>query len=233
MGGGEIPMTKTKKFIYDENKPPITYRPGTSDDAIIKSVMVDRGEYLFPVFEPKIVFDIGANIGVVSTVLANVYPRAKIYSFEPEADNLALLKENMAPYPNVTILDYGLGARTEEVPLYKSDNPLNKGGFSTHIQTPGDCSIIKVVDVKTIYDTYGIPDLIKIDVEGAEYDILKNMPGLHCVKWISGELHGIKDYALLDHLSKHFKIHCNRTFDDKCWHFHAVSKSWTENLKPR
>ena len=221
----------TKKFHAFDDKPPIIYRPGTSDEAIIQTVLVDRKEYLFPTFEPKIVFDVGANIGVTAVILANIYPKARIYSFEPVKENFDLLKENVVHYPNVAPLHMGLGDKTETRTIYASEDNANLGGFSTFIKNDRDIHLeqdINIIDVAKFCEKAGTPDLIKIDVEGAEYEILSAIPDLQRVKWITGELHGINDYSLLGRLERDFRLQLARGFGDKVWHFQALSKSWSD-----
>ncbi len=228
---------ETKLFNAFEDRPPIRYRPGTSDEHIIQALLVEKKEYVFPKFEPRLIFDIGSNIGVVSIILANVYPQAKIYCFEPIRENFDLLKENVVSYENVFPMQVALGNRTEDRRIYKSDDPTNFGGFSTHISNQEDPgTLISVLDVEKLCDKIGTPDLIKIDCEGAEHEILTSIPGLKQVKWITGELHGIKDYALLERLDRDFRLQLSRGFGDKVWHFHALSKSWVDfglDLPPR
>lgn len=219
---------QTKKFHWSEEAPPITYRPGTSDEAIIQTILVERKEYLFPKFEPKIVYDIGGNIGVVAVILAMIYPNAKIYSFEPVSENFDLLIQNTEHYKNIKALKFGLGNKTEDKEIYKSEDPTNHGGFSTHIQEGGSYDTVSFVDTATICRKLGTPDLIKIDVEGAEYEILSQVPELENVKWITGELHGVNDYKLLDLLERNFRIQTQRGFADKVWHFNALGKSWLD-----
>jgi FkbM family methyltransferase len=221
----------TKKFEAFQDRPPIIYRPGTSDEAIIKAVIIDKSEYLFPNFEPKIIFDIGANIGVVSTLLTNVYPTAKIYSFEPEKENFELLVKNVSTYPNVTPMKVGLGNKTEDRILYASTDETNLGGFSNFIKDGAESQTVNIVRVDKICSEVGTPDIIKIDVEGAEYEILRAIPDIAKVKWITGELHGVDEYKLLDYLSPHFTFQLGRRLHDKVWHFHALSKSWAESEK--
>lgn len=221
----------TKKYYAFEDRPPIVYRPGTSDEAIIQAVIIEKKEYAFPVFSPKIIFDIGGNIGVVAIVMANIYPEAKIYSFEPVEENFELLLENVSEYKNISPMRMALGNKTEQRMMYPSENPLNLGGYSTFIPTENDRQMrkmIDVVDVAKVCDKIGVPDLIKIDCEGAEYEILTAIPDIHLVKWIAGELHGIDDYRLLAYLSSHFRLQHERGFGDKVWHFHALAKSWTD-----
>jgi len=224
-------MRPIKKFEAFEDRPPICYRPGTSDEAIIKAVIIDKSEYLFPNFEPKLVFDIGANIGVVSSLLANIYPAAKIHCFEPEKENFDLLIKNTASYENIRALKVGLGNKTEDRILYSSTDETNLGGFSNFIKDGSESQTVNIVRMDKICQEVGTPDFIKIDVEGAEYEILSAIPDISKVKWITGELHGVDEYKLLDLLSRDFNLQFGRRFFDKVWHFNAISKSWSETEK--
>jgi FkbM family methyltransferase len=217
----------TRKFIWDDTKPGIEYRPATSDESIIQTVLVEQREYMFPTFKPSIIYDMGGNIGVLAVIMANVYPDAMIYSFEPVRENFDLLVKNTATYKNVFPLNYGLGEGSGMRNIWKSDDEKNLGGFSTIIQTKGEdaCHLVRIRDIGEVVREYGHPDLIKVDVEGAEAEILHAMPLLERVKWIAGELHGIRDFEILDLLSKNFHIQTARNFTDKVWHFHAVNKS--------
>ena len=55
--------------------------------------------------KPKIIFDIGANIGAASFFFAEHYPESKIYSFEPARDVLPILRKNLSCYKNVLIIN--------------------------------------------------------------------------------------------------------------------------------
>lgn len=221
---------KTKKFVWDDTKPPIVYRPGTSDEAIIQTVLVEAKEYMFPnpqtLGDPKIVFDMGGNIGVLAVILSSCYPDARIYSFEPVKENFDLLLENTKEYKNVQACNYGLGNDTGRRTIWASEDPVNYGGFSLEIKNESRPHyLITIRDIASVVKEFGVPDIIKVDVEGAESEIFESMPNLDRVKWIAGELHGIRDFQLLNLLSRHFKIQCARNFGDKVWHFHAANKS--------
>ena len=75
-------------------------------------------------------------------------------------------------------------------------------------------------------------DLIKIDVEGAEYEVLTALDPalLQEVQWIVGELHGVRDFALLDYLSTWFEIDGRKTITKECWKFHAVNRAQAPRL---
>ncbi len=220
-----------KKYIWDENKPPIYYRPGTSDEKIIQSILVERQEYLFPSFKPEIVYDIGANIGVATVILSNIYPEAQIYAFEPDPDNYNILKMNIEKYKNIIAYEAGIAEESGRYSLWKSEDPSNHGGCSMVIaNTEDECIKVDMMAIDFALKKLGIPDVVKIDVEGAEAEIFHAFPNLDKVKWITGELHGVRDYQVLDLLSEHFYIQCARGFEDKCWHFHAANRAWAKAL---
>jgi len=209
------------------------FRTGTSDARLMR-VLVERGlppEYELPAhFEPRIILDIGANIGTVTAALARRYPQARIFAFEPLPENFVLLKYNTAALANVFALPFGLGARTQCRPYTRSDDPRNFGGGGFHGGRGFPLrrlEVLPVVSVAEALAALGIPavDLIKIDTEGAEHEILTSFPRsvLATVKVIVGELHGKPgDDALLRFLTQSFTLTrtlrhgCTRCFQACC-----------------
>ncbi|MBI4093964.1 FkbM family methyltransferase, partial [Candidatus Kaiserbacteria bacterium] len=63
--------------------------------------------------EGAVVIDAGANIGAFSVFAASLAPQAKIYAFEPTRATFEILKKNLQPYQNVTVLQgaHGRGGR--------------------------------------------------------------------------------------------------------------------------
>ena len=82
-------------------------------------------------------------------------------------------------------------------------------------------------------------DLIKIDTEGAEHDILTclNDKILNKVSWITGELHGNRDFELLNYLeSLGFSIALKKEIDNRLFMFNAgkadlISKLTRKDIK--
>src|SRR4051812_21704771 len=72
-------MTWQQKSIY--------YRPGTSDVEILYKILFkpeSKREYQRPeIANPRVILDLGANIGAASIWLSSLFPGATIYSFEP------------------------------------------------------------------------------------------------------------------------------------------------------
>ena len=74
--------------------------------------------------------------------------------------------------------------------------------------------------------TASAPDLIKIDVEGAEHDILMAFEprALERVGWITGELHGNRSFELLEFLSQWFDIETKKTMGKRLFNFLAKNR---------
>lgn len=196
---------------------PFYFRTGTSDAKFLR-VLVTRelpAEYELPAdLRLRTILDIGANIGAVTAALARRYPQARIYAFEPLPDNYALLARNVAQFSNVAAQPYGLGAETRQAAYCRSDNPLNFGGGGFYGGEPGDSNRVAELPIVAVPEALAnlrvsSVDLIKIDTEGAEYDILTNLPPdiLRGVQVIVGELHGKShDAELLERLAAWFNV---------------------------
>jgi len=208
----------------------VQFRPDSHDADIVRSILIDRTEYqLFSNCAPKVIFDIGAQIGCASLLFANSYPKATIYAFEPEPENYAILCENVDAYENVKPYNVALGAKTEKRPLFDSDTKDNKGGFSFH-KAGSNLEVSKTVDVANIVDfikSIGSPqiDLLKVDTEGCEHEILFRLylDGT-LPPFIMGEAHGVDDWKMFEFLSQSHNVGVNKGLLARCYLFYAARK---------
>lgn len=216
----------------------IGYRPGTSDTTIIYEALLKSGrksEYRIPAnVDPKVILDIGGNIGVASIFFAHTFPAAKIFSFEPVPENFALLKKNISSLPNVSAFQIALGDDDKESPIFGDRQRDNLGGFSffnehTDVST---AIIVQVRNAARFVESLGIDrvDVIKIDTEGAEYGIITAFdPGMLAeVRWIVGELHGIRDFETLAYLSRWFDVDVRRSLGKPFFMFNACNRNFIE-----
>lgn len=136
---------------------------------------------------------------------------AQIHAFEPAPANLAVLEKNAVAAARITVHPYALGDVDGELQWFESDDPANPGGslHDTEVNA-ARALVIPVRQTAAALAEAGLSavDVIKADSEGSEWEILTAIPleTLKTVKLIMGELHGRRDFALLDDLQPHFDI---------------------------
>jgi FkbM family methyltransferase len=144
--------------------------------------------------EGDVVIDIGAQVGVVSIWLAKKYPSAKIYAYEPVPDSYQRLLKNIAANGITNIIAINRAVTSDRRPLTLTGHmDINSGGMSA-FTTPngGNRYQVESVTLADIFDHHQIErcKLLKLDCEGAEYEILMNAGGvLSRVEHIRGEVH--------------------------------------------
>ncbi len=128
-----------------------------------------------------VVLDIGANAGYYSLVAA---PRArKVYAFEPSTTSLAELTKNIRlnQFSNIEVCPYAVSAETGKGTLYISvaDNS-GMSGLEVPEIFSGITEVVATVSLDEWVSSSAIAavDLIKIDVEGAEMNVLTGMKQL-------------------------------------------------------
>ncbi len=136
-----------------------------------------------------LVIDAGANIGSVSITLAKVQPEAVIYCFEPDSVNFCLLNINILlnGVKNIRAFNYALGKKQEYIHMYLSNNnygdhrsiKCNKNDLGENLFRLSDTKALKVNPYDFFKEYLGLKDdskvidLIKIDTQGADFEILE------------------------------------------------------------
>ncbi len=78
---------------------PIYLRTGNSDREVLRQIFIEREyEPLNPPESVEYIIDCGANVGYSSVYFLNRYPRARVVAVEPDPDNAAICRKNLAPY---------------------------------------------------------------------------------------------------------------------------------------
>jgi FkbM family methyltransferase len=127
------------------------------------------------------VVDAGANVGYNTIYVSGlVGPSGRIVAVEPAADNVRLLRENIAAnrLGNVLVHDVALGRIREVRSLFlRGDSSAVNSLFqpSVYASVTG-VEKVAVVPLDDLVD--GVVDVVKIDVEGAELDVLGGMTRL-------------------------------------------------------
>lgn len=169
-----------------------------------------------PPLHPKVIYDLGANIGIASLYFSSLYPDATVYGFEPLPENLAVCALNYRNMPaSSQAFPWAVGAQTG-IAVFDCQNDSRGGRLesSQHdpkLKTTGKMEV-QVYSIADLILKKGLlpPDFVKIDVEGAELDVLKGLEEHYRgVKWIYIETHG-------DELKKQC-LHWLETRDYKVW----------------
>jgi FkbM family methyltransferase len=147
---------------------PVYLRPGTSDQEVFVQVFLN-GEYDLDLGRPSVIVDAGANVGLSTLLFANRYPETRVIAIEPDPANFSMLTLNTQSYTTVSRLQCGLWSRATQLAITNpTDDPW---GFRVVETIDGDIPALGVRDVMEAYRLDRI-DVLKMDVEGAEREIL-------------------------------------------------------------
>lgn len=125
------------------------------------------------------VWDIGANIGYYTRLFAErVGPRGLIFAFEPSALNFSRLSERCSSLENTVLLQCGLGKVNGRFHFHQGEDGL--GTTSRVIDNASDGEVVDIRSGDNLLEegTVNIPHVIKIDVEGYEWEVLEGIAGV-------------------------------------------------------
>lgn len=135
-----------------------------------------------------VVCDCGANVGDITAQLAA--SGAQVHAFDPDPYCIATLKDRFADAPNVTIHEAALGTRDGVIQLMRAvnfdDNPKGASVKSTVLEggrmiddDMGHAIDVRLMDfpafLRDLIAAQGEIAFVKMDVEGAELDLLEAM----------------------------------------------------------
>ncbi len=125
--------------------------------------------------EEPLIIDIGANIGVFDVRAKRMYPKSKIISYEPFGNNFNLLKKNLALNKVENVFTYKLGVADKKQVKTLYIHKENLGANSLYNKTDTTVKIF-TISLNQAFSQNKISkcDLLKLDCEGAEFDILYN-----------------------------------------------------------
>lgn len=132
----------------------------------------------------SVFIDAGANQGEFSIVAARVALQGRVIAFEPVAEYRARLKENarLNGFVNIEVVPTALGEQTGELPIYDAPHAYADGtrneGLPTLFASESRNRTREVVEVRKLDDMVkelGLSrvDVIKLDIEGAEWMALR------------------------------------------------------------
>jgi FkbM family methyltransferase len=152
-------------------------------------------ESLFSRYEPSIgraiknhltagdtFWDIGANMGWFSLLAAKIVgPNGRVFSFEPSPDVFNLLSDNARGLDSIRAIQCGVG-NADTIAVFSAQGASTSASFVEEVTKINQHNLpeiqirkvaVNIRKVDTLVKELGLPQLVKIDVEGFEFEVLK------------------------------------------------------------
>jgi FkbM family methyltransferase len=158
-------------------------RGGTQDWDVISELILANAygralDYLRTLQGQPIVLDLGANIGVFSLLAAAAHEKARVFAYEPGPANLRMIELNALANPSLSdrieVRPEAVGGETRIAEFrYNEANPQASGisyakGTVVQVQVRSFADVVRSLPATV--------DVAKIDIEGAEFEILEMTP---------------------------------------------------------
>ncbi|MEP2530547.1 FkbM family methyltransferase [Shimia sp.] len=175
----------------------VTVRKGTPDlEVAITSLSGEFnsvGHLFAPTYSDTII-DAGGYIGTAAIALSRLYPAAQVIVIEPSDENIAILKTNIAAFPNIRLVQGALVPQGSD-----SVSLRNRGtgawGFSV-VEAPDDCpdaqvmATVPAISLSSLDIDLSKVGIMKLDIEGGEHALfLKDRECLDQIDVLIVELH--------------------------------------------
>ena len=154
--------------------------------AVFETLILGLYNHL-PIVELHEIYDCGAFIGLSALYLHSLYPNARLVCIEPAPANRLYLEQNLANNVfNYEVIPHALGPESATVPFHCGASPSMLNSTVLAIE-PDRASLAKCISLRELRPA---PEYaIKLDIEGAEYDLIGDKEVLRHATWIMGELH--------------------------------------------
>ncbi len=184
---------------------------------VAEEIFIDR-LYEFSSPSEYVVCDVGMNVGAAALFFASYDNVKKVYGYEPFPGTFELAQKNISLNPQlkhkIEPFDFGVGKTDQELQVPAGEQgflggtttdfmieqlPGSQNRELTEVKIRGICGVIK--QVKNLHA--GVKLILKLDCEGAEYDIVGRLAEadmLHEIDVFMIEYHFLGKRLLLDAL---------------------------------
>lgn len=204
-----------KKYLISKIK--ITDKVGFnhSYNEIFKEKVYD---IKFRSLEP-IILDCGSNIGLSIIFIKQRYPKAIIYGFEPDLSVFDLLTDNINSFSFSDVKLYNSAVWSTEGFIEFNPEGSLAGSLVSKNSLDFESYKVKTISLRTYLENSKI-DFLKLDIEGAEYEVLNSISDLlFNVEYLFVEYHSLYNKEQrLDDILKIIKIAGFRYFIKNATH---------------
>ncbi len=162
-----------------------------NDLHVIREAFGDRVYALPQHVRPRTILDLGANIGASVLWFHRRFPDAEIHAVEPDRRSLEKLRRNVEGLPGVTVHHAALAGEDGERTFYEAER-----GWSSSLVADaapgGRAARVPVLSLPALVSEHirsDRVDLVKLDVEGAEWEVLPTLRLAELTDTVAGEMH--------------------------------------------
>lgn len=122
------------------------------------------------------IIDCGSNIGMSVLYFKKLYPESKIIAFEPNPFSFKSLEENVRVNncKNVELRNEAVSNEDGHLAFYLNENPNSLRASFNESRGGEKELLVKTVKLSDVLKSQDV-DVVKIDVEGAEHQVLKDL----------------------------------------------------------
>jgi FkbM family methyltransferase len=176
----------------------VSVEPGSLDVQVLAEIFGER-EYT-PNFyrrsyqEARVIVDIGANKGMFTLFAATTFPNAGVYAYEPDPLLFAELQRHIARNrfdARCRLHNCAVWSRQRSV-TFAPAHRMNRGGGAVVERKEATGAIeVQALALKDILRELQMVDFMKMDIEGAEYEVIlgTSAEDLRVVKFLALEHH--------------------------------------------
>ena len=200
--------------------------------------------YQYNLKSDSVVIDLGAYVGLWARDIVNKF-NCKVHSYEAVERYFSQIDyDNVIPYQSAVTCKTGTdyihvcdeGSTIESLAEFKKKNDLDSG-YQSNVKSHADIPLEKIdtTDINEILAKFDKIDLLKINIEGGEYDILSRMCStgtISKVKNLQIQFHNFVEDAQnkYDNITTELKKTHACDFDSRWrWSFWSEKSFWRES----
>jgi FkbM family methyltransferase len=162
-----------------------------SDLHVTREAFGDQRYALPEGVRPRTILDLGANIGASVLWFHRRFPGAEIHAVEPDGRALRKLRRNVGRLPGVSVHHVALAGEDGPRTFYEAEQTWSSSLMADAARGGRPATVAALTLEALMNERVGRQrvDLLKLDVEGAEWEVLPRQRLAEVADAVAGELH--------------------------------------------